>query len=1118
MAKKTKTIAETHALEDDPLWYKDAIIYELHIKTFKDSDGDGIGDFRGAIEKLDYLQDLGVTALWVLPFYPSPQKDDGYDIAEYTQVNPDYGTLADFKRFVREAHVRGMRVITELVVNHTSDQHPWFQQSRRAAPGSKWRNYYVWSDKPDRYREARIIFKDFEPSNWSYDPRADAYFWHRFYSHQPDLNYENPEVHKAIIKVLEQWMDYGVDGFRLDAVPYLYEEEGTDCENLPRTHDFLRKLRKHIDDNYKNRLLLAEANQWPEDAAAYFGNGDECHMNFHFPLMPRMFMAVRLEDSTPIIDILEQTPTIDETCQWATFLRNHDELTLEMVTDEERDYMYRMYAQDPRMRINLGIRRRLCPLLLNNRRTIELMNSLLFSLKGTPVIYYGDEIGMGDNIYLGDRNGVRTPMQWSADRNAGFSAANPQRLYLPVIVDPEYHYESVNVEAQQNNPSSLLWWMKRLIAIRKQYRAFSRGTLEFLHPSNRKVLTYLRRYEGETILCVVNLSRFSQFVELDLAHFQGMTPVEIFGHNEFPPIGEWPYLLTLAPHTFYWFDLRPAAVGQAPIAAEDEDAPALSVSGEWTRIFAPRNRSKLQQILPKYLQHCRWFGGKSRRITGVELAQVLPLAPEDQVHIALLRVNYREGEPEMYSLPLSYAEGKAAEDLLRTLPRQAIVASLKAGPDQGLLYDAVHNPAFGRNAFETIRKSRRISTDGTALAGTGSPTARRYQIEHPETAYRILRAEQSNTSIIVDNRFILKLFRRIYEGLNPDYEIGRFLTDRQRFPHVPAVQGSLEFQAGKRDTRTLGVLQDFVPNEGDAWTFTLDQVRNFYADLMAHSVEEPPPAPEGLFDPVNSQAMTERLVDLLHGYPVFARFLGRRTAEMHQALGSDPEAPGFSPEPFTPHYRRSLYQSMRNTLKSTFTALRRSRASLSDDHRDLAQAVMDREKAIDAVFKGVMDPDLTPTRIRIHGDYHLGQVLSTGADVVIIDFEGEPARPITERRLRKSPLQDVAGMLRSFHYAAHVALHDELEHGVVREEDLPYLRKWADTWVSVISGEFLEEYLDIAGDAEFVPTSRKRVENLLRALMLDKALYEVNYEINNRPAWVDVPLQAILQLTEDTKK
>src|SRR2546423_9383240 len=537
-------------------WYKDAIIYEVHVRAFNDSNGDGIGDLRGLIRRLDYLQDLGVTALWLLPFYPSPLKDDGYDIASYKQIHPQYGSLRDFRQLLKEAHRRGIRVITELVLNHTSDQHPWFQRARRAKRGTAARDFYVWSDTPDRYRDARIIFKDFESSNWSWDPMAEQYYWHRFYSHQPDLNFANPDVRRAMFDVVDFWMEMGVDGMRLDAVPYLFEREGTNCENLPETLQFLRELRAHVDARFGDRMLLAEANQWPEDAVAYFGRGDVCHMAFHFPLMPRMFMATRMEDRFPIVDILGQTPHVPDGSQWALFLRNHDELTLEMVTDEERDYMYKVYAQDPQARINLGIRRRLAPLLGNDRRLIEMMNGLLFSMPGTPVVYYGDEIGMGDNIYLGDRNGVRTPMQWSADRNGGISKANPQRPYLPVIIDPQYHPEAINVEAQQANSNSLLWWTKRMIAVRQRDPAFGRRAPAFLYPENRKVLTYLRIYGDERILVVVNLSRHAQYVELDLSQFREMVPVELFGGTEFPKIGELPYFLTLSPHAFYWFSLQ----------------------------------------------------------------------------------------------------------------------------------------------------------------------------------------------------------------------------------------------------------------------------------------------------------------------------------------------------------------------------------------------------------------------------------------------------------------------------------------------------------------------------------------------------------------------------------
>jgi len=543
----------------DSLWYKDAIIYELHVKAFFDGNDDGIGDFAGLLQKLDYLQDMGATCLWLLPFFQSPLRDDGYDISDYRSVHPHYGSMEEFQAFLAAAHDRGMQVMIELVVNHTSDQHPWFQAARQAPSGSKERDYYVWSDTDQKYAGTRIIFTDTEKSNWTWDPVAKAYFWHRFFSHQPDLNYDNPEVVREIVDIMRFWLDMGVDGLRLDAIPYLIERDGTSCENLPETHAIIKLLRREMDEGYGNRMILAEANQWPSDVRAYFGDGDECHMAFHFPLMPRLFMALRLEDRHPVVDIGGQTPDVPATCQWGLFLRNHDELTLEMVDAEERDYMYTAYGQDPRTRINVGILRRLAPLLDNNRRRLELMNSILLSFPGTPILYYGDEIGMGDNVYLGDRNGVRTPMQWTSDRNAGFSRVTPARLYSPVIMDPVYGYESVNVEAQQGESASFLNWVRNVIALRKLFHVFGRGTIEFLRPANRKILAYVRTYDGEKILCVANLSRFAQPVELDLSAFEGLLPIEMLGYVEFPKIRKTAYPLTLAPYGYFWFELQAPA-------------------------------------------------------------------------------------------------------------------------------------------------------------------------------------------------------------------------------------------------------------------------------------------------------------------------------------------------------------------------------------------------------------------------------------------------------------------------------------------------------------------------------------------------------------------------------
>ncbi len=542
-------------LTNDPFWYKDAIIYQVSIRSFFDSNGDGNGDIPGLTQKLDYISWLGANTIWLLPFYQSPLKDGGYDISDFRQVHPDFGTIDDFQIFLDEAHKRGIRVITELILNHTSDQHFWFQEARKDR-NSPYRDYYVWSDTDARYSDARIIFTDTERSNWTWDHDAGQYFWHRFFSHQPDLNYDNPCVQQEMKDILAFWFDMGVDGMRLDAVPYLYEREGTNCENLPETHAFLKELRSFLDENWENRLFLAEANQWPDDVRPYFGDGDECHMAYHFPVMPRLYIALRKEQRRPIVDILCQTPDIPPSCQWCMFLRNHDELTLEMVSDDERDYLYNEYARDPRMRINIGIRRRLAPLLDNSRRRIELMNALLFSLPGTPIIYYGDEIGMGDNIYLGDRDAVRTPMQWSGDRNAGFSRCDPQALCQPIVRDPIYPYEAVNVETQERLPTSLLWWMKRAMAVRNEYPVFGRGSIRFLHPENESILAFLREDADSRILVIANMSRFAQATTVDLSEFAGLYPVDLFGRVAFPEITEYPYQFTFGPHNFFWFELR----------------------------------------------------------------------------------------------------------------------------------------------------------------------------------------------------------------------------------------------------------------------------------------------------------------------------------------------------------------------------------------------------------------------------------------------------------------------------------------------------------------------------------------------------------------------------------
>jgi maltose alpha-D-glucosyltransferase/alpha-amylase len=1093
----------------DELWYKDAVIYQLHVRAFRDSNGDGIGDFRGLTEKLDYLQDLGVTALWIMPFYPSPLRDDGYDIADYTAVHPSYGSLRDVKQFVKEAHRRGLRVINELVANHTSDQHAWFQRARRARPGTSHRDFYVWNDTPDKYRDVRIIFTDTETSNWAWDAAANAYYWHRFFSHQPDLNFDNPAVHKALFQSLDHWFDMGWDGVRLDAIPYLYEREGTNGENLPETHQFLKKLRAHVDARYAGRMLLAEANQWAEDTLEYFGDGDECHMAFNFPVMPRMYMALRMEDRRPIVDIMASTPPIPENAQWAMFLRNHDELTLEMVTDEERDYMYRVYAGDPQTRINVGIRRRLAPLMNNNRRRIELLNALLFSLPGTPVIYYGDEIGMGDNPYLGDRNGVRTPMQWSADRNAGFSSASPHRLYFPVIVDGEYHYQTVNVEAQQQNPSSPLWWMKRLIALRRQHPVFGRGSLEFLHPENRKVLAFLRKGEGETILVVANLSRFAQYVELDLSHYRGCRPLEMFGHTSFPQIGELPYLLTLGPHSFLWFVLE--AVGAD--GGGSETVPLIETDLSWERL-ADGADGALARRLPAYLRARRWFGGKARTIRSAQVRGSLPVALRGgPAHLSLVQVLYAEGDDEQYVLPMQFATGEQAAHVLHDVPHAAI-ARLRCREGEGVLYDALVEPELPRALLAAIAGRRSIKGPAGELeTETTSAFRGLRRAADLDLDPSVQRGEQSNTSVLFGDRFILKVFRKLEPGINPEAEIGRFLTERG-FQHAAPVVGTAELRSDGRAPALAGILHGLIPDAEDAWQHTLDHLGRYFE--RAATRESPPPElPVGsavLLDRARGEA-PEDAGHWIGAYLQRAQLLGQRTGELHGVLAAGTEK-AFAPEAFGTLYQRSVYQALRGAAGETFALLRRALAGLPEGARAEAERVLACEGRAAELYGGLLGGKLDALRTRVHGDYHLGQVLWTGQDFVILDFEGEPARPIGERRIKRSPLRDVAGMVRSFHYASHAPLFGQ-GATIVRPEDVARLEPWARYWYGVVAAQFLRGYLAAAAPSGFLPGDPRQLALLLDVFLLDKALYELGYELNNRPDWALLPLRGIRALLEE---
>ncbi|WP_118976338.1 maltose alpha-D-glucosyltransferase [Taibaiella koreensis] len=1097
--------------DDRHYWYKDAIIYELHIKAFFDSNGDGVGDLQGLMQKLDYLRDLGITAIWLLPFYPSPLRDDGYDIADYYTFNPAYGDVDLFREFLTAAHQRGLKVITELVINHTSDQHPWFQKARQAPKDSPDRSFYVWTDNPAQYKDARIIFQDYETSNWTWDPVAEQYYWHRFFHHQPDLNFDNPEVQAEVFRILDFWCGLGVDGFRLDAVPYLFEREATNCENLPETHAFLKRLRRHVDTHYPNTLLLAEANMWPEDSAAYFGEGDECHMNYHFPVMPRMFMALQMEDRYPITDIFDQTPAIPDNCQWAIFLRNHDELTLEMVTDEERDYMYKVYATDPKARINLGIRQRLAPLMQNNRRKIELINSLLLSLPGTPVIYYGDEIGMGDNFYLGDRDGVRTPMQWSPNRNGGFSEANPQKLYLPLILSPEYHYEIVNVELQSANPSSLLWYMKRMIDLRKKFKAFGRGDFRFLMVDNPKILAFIRSYEEETLLVVVNLSRYAQPAELDLHAFEGFQPIELQSRNKFPVIKDTRYFLSLGGHSFQWFALQNLSAA----VITEKDLPEYSLEHFDALTEGLSGELLLNTILPEWLKRVRWFGGKGREIHHIELEDQQNLVVEGTQTVAwlLLKVHYYYGFPEIYQLPLVFIPKGSAEDMTRDYP-QSIIVNLSLGAEEGYLCDALYDTRLHRYLMQRLAagegylKGMKVSCNSTeALREIAAATGRQLKS-------RLLHAEQSNTSVIFEDKFYLKLYRKVDYDINPDQEMIRMLTGPLQFEYAPAFMGTVDWISGKGNI-TLAMVQQLVENHGDAWLYMQEKL-TAYNDLILSQPADQLPGTDlcgTITAPCRFEELPDQIRELIDpSLAAQARLIGIRTAEMHLKLMSATGYPAFRPEPYSLHYQRSIYSSLITQVREAFDNLERNLPNLDVSIREVAQTVIASRSTIMSAMKAIYRRKLDLMKIRIHGDYHLGQILFTGKDLVILDFEGEPARSYSERRLKFSSLRDVAGMIRSFHYAAYGSLFLE---GETRNEDVQKLTPYSELWSHYMSSFFMQAYLEMARGTGLIPDAEEDIRILLDVFLLSKAFYELNYELNNRPGWVMIPLKGIMSILQN---
>jgi maltose alpha-D-glucosyltransferase/alpha-amylase len=1094
----------------DPLWYKDAIIYEIHVRAFMDSNADGIGDFPGLMSKLDYLQDLGVTCLWLLPFFPSPLRDDGYDIANYVDVNPSYGTLNDFKQFLDAAHLRGMQVMIELVINHTSDQHPWFKAARLAPKGSPERDMYVWSDTDKLFEGVRIIFTDTEKSNWTWDDVAQQYYWHRFFSHQPDLNFDHPRVMEEVLTAMRFWLDMGVDALRLDAIPYLIERDGTNCENVPETHVKIKQIRAVIDAEYDNRLVLAEANMWPADVRPYFGDGDECHMAFHFPLMPRIYMALRQEDRLPITDIMAQTPAIPENCQWGLFLRNHDELTLEMVTDDERDYMYLAYSADPRMRINVGIRRRLAPLVDNNRRRIELLNSLLLSFPGTPIMYYGDEIGMGDNIYLGDRNGVRTPMQWNSDRNAGFSTSVPARLYFPVITDPIWGYQSINVEAQQSDQSSLLHWTRNMIALRKLFHVFGRGTQEFLNPENRKILAYIRQYEedgnSETVLCVANLSRFSQPVSLDLSKFAGMIPVEMLGYVTFPTITAQLYPLTLAPYSFLWLELQPAPAAPEPVEVP-VDEPIVSLFSHGIEgILTGEGLPLLQQLLVTYLPRQRWFGAKSRTIKTVAVNDSA-LLPELNAVVVFLQLTYNDDTTDVYQLGLTITTGEAAE-IIRAADPASIVATVTTSAGPAILHDAIASEDARQAILHLIETNRELNTRNGVLVGHRSSAFAEIRGTGPLPA-RTGSAEQSNTSILYDAKLIMKLFRRLQPGENPDTEIGRFLTETAHFPRIAPFLGEITLRSKEGETTTVAMLQGLVENEGDGWQWTLDELSHYYDSVATLPAPQDLGSEPSLLVDAPPPALAREHAGLSLDA---ASMLGRRTAEMHLALATPTRNAAFMAECFTTADLVAEADRIDAQLNLTLEALRRGMSQLTETTADNAALFLSRRIELFGRARSIASatPAEAGQRIRIHGDYHLGQVLRSHGDYVILDFEGEPARSLAARRAKQSPLKDVAGMLRSFSYAAYAA-HNAFAQR--RPDDAKNLEPWANLWQNAVSTEFLRTYQQTihAANPDLIPRAAQ-AQLLLNAYLLEKSLYELLYELNNRPTWVRIPLAGILAL------
>ncbi|MBX4867577.1 maltose alpha-D-glucosyltransferase [Rhizobium bangladeshense] len=1075
---------------DPLLWYKDAIIYQLHIKSFYDANGDGVGDFAGLHQKLDHVAALGVNAIWLLPFFPSPRRDDGYDIADYGNVSPDYGTMEDFRAFVEAAHRRNIRVIIELVINHTSDQHPWFQRARHAPAGSPERDFYVWSDSDQKFPETRIIFLDTEKSNWTWDAVAGAYYWHRFYSHQPDLNFDSPLVMEELLKVMRFWLETGIDGFRLDAIPYLVEREGTINENLPETHAILKRIRAALDATHPGVMLLAEANQWPEDTREYFGEGDECHMAFHFPLMPRMYMAIAKEDRFPITDILRQTPEIPENCQWAIFLRNHDELTLEMVTDAERDYLWETYASDKRARINLGIRRRLAPLMERDRRRIELMNALLLSMPGTPVIYYGDEIGMGDNIYLGDRDGVRTPMQWSPDRNGGFSRTDPARLVLPLIADPLYGFEAVNVEAQSTDAHSLLNWTRKMLALRGRHPAFGRGSLRFLSPENRKILAYLREYDGETLMCVANLSRLPQAVELDLSAFEGRVPIELTGMSPFPPIGQLTYLLTLPPYGFFWFQLEADADPPAWRTAPPEQLPDLVTMvlrrGLLDLVDEPRLGHALSNdILPAYLARRRWFGAKDQPLQTARLVSATPIPYANGVVLGELEVVLPD-HSESYQLPLTVAWDDAHPS---ALTQQLALARVRQGRRVGFLTDGFALEPMARGILRGLADRSRITGRTGTLEFLGTERLDRLQVTD-DMPVHWLSAEQSNSSLIVGDVAMIKLIRHIFPGVHPEVEMTRFLT-RAGYDHTAPLLGEVAHTDSSGRRSTLIIVQGAIRNQGDAWNWMLNNLRRAADELV-------------LNDPA-----VEPGDDVFQSLISFVAMVGLRLGELHVVLSGENADESFSPLVAGDGEVEAIKKAVAGEVAYAMSKLAEREENADPAVDLLAVPLLERRSELVELAANLAESARGALMTRTHGDFHLGQILVSEGDAVIIDFEGEPAKNLAERRAKTVPLRDVAGLLRSLSYLVATA---QLDNDAVTEHENEVRRDAIARFGRNAERAFLDAYWQAVSASKALAMRPDQRRRLLDAFLLEKAAYEIAYEARNRPKWLPIPLAGLTEI------